>query len=246
MKTTFSILLIIAAATFAVAQSDESDTAVETPAHYSKFRATISYGISAINPEQINERIGNSNYALNSSAKSIKSIPELAGAIMFRPQNDFKVLILRAGYASIERTFSISLPQTTTSPTPTGTITGEIVETYTAMPFSFGFGTTTKDNMYQFQVELIYALSTVKEEGTYRTSSGENFSYSRTLESPAYGLRVAGNATIPLSPSMGITMELGYRFMTFDEYEDEKAAAVSFLEFPVSGVSGGLGVSFTL
>lgn len=221
-------------------------SAQENDESYRKFRAVISFGVTPINPEQINDRIGNSNYLLNSETKSIKSLPEFAATISFRPQDDFKILILRAGHASIERTFRISLPQTTTSTTPSGTITGEIVETYSVIPFSFGIGATTEKSDYQFQIEMIYALSIVTEEGNYKTSSGDNISYSRELTSPAYGLRVAGNASVPINPTVSIVFELGYRMMTFDEYEDERALRYSFFEFPVSGVNVSAGFALTL
>lgn len=238
MKTFLLCLVIIVTTIPASAQNDE-----ET---YSTFRALISFGVTPINPEQINQRIGRSNYILNSETKSIKSLPEFAATVSFRPMNDFKILIGRAGYAFVERTFRISLPQTTTTSTPSGTITGEIVETYAFTPISFGIGATTPKSDFQFQLEFIYAISTVTEKGHYLTSTGDNISYSRTLTSPAYGMRVAGNAVVPVTQKMGIALELGYRFISFNEYEDEKALRYSFFEFPASGVSASAGLCFTL
>lgn len=238
MKTILTCCLITIISVFSHAQDDDDA--------YRKFRAVMSFGVTPINPEQINERIGNSNYLLNSETKSIKSLPEFSATVSFRPQDDFKILILRAGYSSIERTFRISLPQTTTSSAPSGTITGEVVETYSVLPFSFGIGATTRKNDFQFQIELIYALSTVTEEGNYHTTTGDNISYSRELISPAYGLRVAGNASVPINPVVSIVFEVGYRMMTFDEYEDEKALRYSFFEFPVSGVNVSAGLALTL
>ena len=238
MKTILTCIFIFSLTVLVRAQ-DEDDS-------YRKFRAVISFGVTPINPEQINDRIGNSNYLLNSETKSIKSLPEFAATISIRPQDDFKILILRAGHASIERTFRISLPQTTTSSTPTGTITGEVVETYSVVPFSFGIGATTRKSDVKFQIELIYALSTVTEEGNYKTTSGDNISYSRELTSPAYGLRVAGNASVPINPTVSIVFELGYRMMTFDEYEDERALRYNFFEFPVNGVNLSAGLALTL
>jgi hypothetical protein len=237
MKTILTCILIFSFTVLARAQDDD-DT-------YRKFRAVISYGLTPINPEQINQRIGKSNHVLNSETPSIKSLPEFAATVSFRPMNDFKVLIGRAGYASVERTFRISLPQTTTTPAPSGTITGEIVETYAMTPVSFGIGATTPNSDFQFQIEFIYAISTVTEKGHYLTSGGENVSYSRTLTSPAYGMRVAGNAVVPVTQKIGIALELGYRLITFNEYEDEKALRYSFFEFPASGVNASAGLSFT-
>jgi hypothetical protein len=238
MKTLLTCILIFGLIETAPAQEEGNS--------FRKFRAVISFGITPINPEQINERIGNSNYVLNSETKSVKSLPEFAATISFRPQDDFKILILRAGHASIERAFRISLPQTTTSSAPTGTITGEVVERYSVLPFSFGIGATTRKSDFQFQIELIYALSIVTEEGNYKTTSGDDISYSRELTSPAYGMRVAGNASVPINPTVSIVFELGYRIMTFDEYEDEKALRYSFFEFPVSGVNVSAGLALTL
>lgn len=222
------------------------DEPIAEPAPYAKFKFLFTYGITVVNPEQINDGIANTNYTLNSEAKSIKSVPEFGVTLSVRPQNDFKVLVLRAGYASVERVFTLSVPQTSTGTVPIGIITGDITETYAFTPISFGIGATDQRSENQFQIEFIYATSTITEKGTYRLTSGERISTSRELTSPAYGIRAAGHVTLRLTPTAGISMELGYRYLVFDEYEDAKAARYNFLEFPVNGVTAAAGFCFTL
>lgn len=237
MKNLFLALCVFVSFSMLYAQETEAT-------NYPTFGIALTFGMTPINPEQINNRIGNSNYALGSEAKSIKSLPEIAGTFVFHPMNDFKILVLRAGYSSIDRVFNLSTPQTTTSSTPVGSIKGSITETYSVIPFSFGFGATTAKSEARFQVEFIYALSSITEKASYELLSGEKFSYTRTLSSPAYGARIGGNLAIPISSNFKMLFEVTYRYLLFDEYEDDKAAQYNFVEFPVSGVNVSLGIEF--
>lgn len=211
---------------------------------FSKVKLTLGYGMSLVTPDQINDRIGMSNQVLGSSAHAIKQMPEMSATFTFRPQGDYKILLLRAGYMSVDRVFDVSLPWTGAGGVPLGEITGSVTESYMFYPFSVGLGATTDDGMYQFQVELCYALSEITEDGSYRTD--QRISYSRTMRSEAYSLRVAGSATVPVTAGIGVTIELGYRYLIFDEYRDEKEVSVPLLEFPLNGVGGALGLSLML
>ncbi len=238
-----NILCVALFGIFAFVNAQESDP--EKP-EQSKFRFAFTYGISPMNPDQINRHIGESNYALGSQAKSIKALPEFGGTITLRPTGDAKIIILRAGYAAADRIFNFTMNQTSSSNTSIGKIEGTITETYSFIPLSFGIGAATSDNDLQFQAEFIYGLSYVTEEGSFRTTSGSSSSYSRELFSPAYGLRVAGNSTVKFSDKIGLVMELSYRYLVFDEYEDNKALPVHFFEFPLTGITASAGISVGL
>ncbi len=237
MKNIIVVLFIFATAVYA--QSIEENIIP------SKLQLAASFGIGAVNPSRLNDRIAASNYIFNSTAKTIKSVPEIGGTIIFRPQDDIKILVLRAGYIWFSREFPFSVPQTTTSPTQKGTINGKIIETCTIYPFSFGVGVSSLKSDYRFQIELIYAISNYVEEGSYSATAAKQ-SYSRTLFSPAYGFRAAGTAIVPVSERLGLSIEFGYRYLTFDEYEDEKGGAIRFVEIPVNGITGNFGLQFGL
>ena len=76
------------------AQAQHADSS----AMVSKFRLSLSYGVDAMNPDQINDHIATSNEALGSSAPSIKSIPELFGCSNNPANLETKILVLRGGY----------------------------------------------------------------------------------------------------------------------------------------------------
>ena len=212
----------------------------------SKFRLSLTYGITAVNPEDINTRIASSNAAFGSTTKSLKSMPEMTATISLRPTDDMKVVILRGGYILSKREFSFSVPETQNGPTPTGTTNGTITETYTAYPLSIGIGGTTEKSDAQFQLEFIYGLGYVREEGTYTSSAGKKTSYSRSLFSPTYGFRVNGSIVAPLTSFIGLQFEAGYRYLLFDEFEDEITAQSSPLDFSMSGIQGRIGLSVKL
>lgn len=232
----FIVLFILTPVT-----AQELQTIAET-----KYRFSLTYGITAVNPEDINTHIASSNAAFGSTTKSVKSMPELTAALSLRPQNDFKIIILRGGYISTERIFQFSVAETQNNSTPTGTTTGTITETYTAYPISIGIGGTTEKSDAQFQMEFIYGLGYVNEEGNYTSSSGKKTSYTRSFFSPTYGFRVNGSIIVPITTNIGLQFEAGYRYLRFDEFEDETTAQSSPIEFSMTGIQGSLGVSFKL
>lgn len=240
-----SVLIVSLASivTLALSQETEQELNIDVP---KKVRISLSYGISAMNPDEINQRIASSNAAFGSTTKSIKSMPELAATLVFRPSNDVKVVLLRACYLSTERQYPFSIPETSNGPTPIGTTEGTISETYSAYPFSLGIGFASMKSDMQFHIEFIYALAYVSENGSYTLSNGQHASYSRTLFSPSYGLKVAGTLIAPLSSNIGLQFDVGYRYILFDEFEDETTAQSSPLDFSMIGIQGSIGLSFTL
>lgn len=228
-----------------IAQLHAQEAVIEK-SEYSKVRFAFTFGITPMNPDQINQHIGESNYALGSEAKSIKSLPEFGATVTLRPMNDAKIIILRAGFANSERIFNFSMDQTSSNDSPIGKLEGSITETYAFYPLAFGVGAATANNDLQFQAEFIYGLSYVTEEGTFRTTNGTSSTYLHEFFSPAYGLRVAGNSTVAFSENVGLLMELSYRYLVFDEYEDNKSLPVHFFEFPISGITASAGISVKL
>lgn len=222
------------------AQAQHVDSSAVAP----KYRFALSFGVDAMNPDQINDHIAASNEALGSLAQSIKSMPELAAALTLRPNQDTKIIVLRGGYLWTERDYSFSVPETDTSSTPIGKVKGQITEKYSAYPLSIGVGLSTLSSDFQVELDFIYALGYITENGSFTTAGGTT-SYSNTLFSPAYGFRVAAQTTVPLTPNISLQLEIAYRGLKFEDFENQVNAQPSNIEFSMSGVSGSVGVSFT-
>jgi hypothetical protein len=207
------------------------------------YKFTFSFGFSVINPEEINEHISISKSLFTSTTRTIKSAPEFAATFVLRPMQDNKIFLLRGSYISIERTYNFSVPETRDTSTVTGYTSGNIRETYTAYPLSIGAGLTSSTFDSQMQIEFIFGLGYIVEEGSYISSTGRKTSYIRSLFSPGYGLRFAGNTTVQITNNIGFTLELAYRFLTFHEYEDETTTQPSDIKFSYSGIQGMIGLS---
>ncbi len=209
-----------------------------------KYKVTLSYGIAAINPTDINDHIKISNDLFGSSTKTVKSIPELAASFVVRPLGGNGILLLRGGYMSIERAFTMSVPETRDTSTTTGYTSGTITETYSAYPLSIGVGLASSTYDMQATIEFIYGLGYIQEEASFVSSSGRTTATSRSFFSPAYGLRIAAQTTLRFSSNIGLTLEIAYRGLTFDEYENEASAQTAGMKFSYSGVSGSIGLSW--
>jgi hypothetical protein len=209
----------------------------------SKYKLSLSYGIYAINPSDMNDHISTSNAVFGSSTRTIKSIPEIAATFSVRPLQDNQILLLRGGYMSIQRSYQVSIPETQNTPVAIAYTTGTIKEIYTAYPLSIGVGLASFTFDSQFQIEFIYGLGYINEEASYTSSTGKGTSYSRSFFSSAYGFRIAGQTTVRLSDKIGITFELGYRGLAFDEYEDDTSTQPANIKFSYSGMNGSAGLS---
>jgi hypothetical protein len=217
-----------------------------TASRVSKFKISLSFGMSFVNPTDINDHISTSNALFDATTPTIKSVPEIAATVTFHPLRNNNILVLRGGYMWVSRSYQISVPETNASGGSIGTTTGTIKETYTAYPLSLGVGMSMSDPDAQWQAEFIYGLGYIKEEGSYVSSSGRNTSYTRTLFSPTYGFRLAAQTTVQLSESMGLTFEIAYRGMVFDQYEDETSTQPANIKFSYAGFNGSIGLSILL
>lgn len=239
MKT-FSFIFLLSLS-FAYSQN-ENYQEVSSP----QFRLSLGYGYAAMNPKELNEHIANSNTQMNSTAKSIKSMPELSGTLTFSPNESGAIITLRGGYLWIERNYSFQISETNTTGTEIGKINGNLTETYSAYPFAIGVGLTNDKSTVQLQIEFIYALGYIAEEGAYTQSSGQRTSFMHSYFSPTYGFRAAVGINAPITKQIGLGFELGYRYMTFDEFENEMTAQASPLEFPMNGIQGGVRLNLNL
>jgi hypothetical protein len=237
MKTIFFTLSLVL-----ILPSLQAQDTVSSPP-LSKYKLSFGYGIYAINPSEINDHISTSNDVFGSTTRTIRSIPEIAATFSMRPLQDNQILLLRGGYMSIQRSYQVSIPETQNSPIATAYTTGTIKESYTAYPLSIGVGLASFTFDSQIQIEFIYGLGYINEETSYTSSTGKGTSYSRSFFSPAYGFRIAGQTTVRLSDKIGITLELGYRGLVFDEYEDDTSTQPANIKFSYSGLNGSVGLS---
>jgi hypothetical protein len=237
MKTIVFIFTLILLHQSLQAQDTISSSAL------SKYKLSLSYGIYAINPSDMNDHISTSNDVFGSTTRTIRSIPEIAATFSLRPLQDNQIILLRGGYMSIQRSYQVSIPETQNTPVAIAYTTGTIKEIYTAYPLSIGVGLASFTFDSQIQIEFIYGLGYIDEETSYTSSTGKGTSSSRSFFSPAYGFRIAGQTTVRFSDKIGITLELGYRGLTFDEYEDDTSTQPANIKFSYSGLNGSVGLS---
>lgn len=209
-----------------------------------KYKIVASYGIDFMQPDDFNNHITISNDELGSSAAIIKSMPEAAVSFSYRPsKDDNQIITVHAGYMYLTRTFDVSIPETSTSSLVSGYTSGTIKETYTFYPLSLGVGMASRSFGSQLQIEFIYAMGYIDEDQSYVSSAGARTSSSRTLSSPAYGLRIAGNTTVQLSERIGLTFEGSYRYLDFNDFEDQMTGNSEDINFNASGFGGSIGLS---
>ncbi len=228
---------------FSLLHSQDENIQDVTP---SQFRLTLGYGFAAMNPEEVNQHIANSNTQMSSMAGSIKSMPELSGMLIFKPGESPAVIIFRGGYLWTQRDYAFQIPQTGNNGTVSGKVNGTLTETYSAYPISLGVGITNAKSTAQFQFEFIYGLGYIVEEGSYTETNGDRTAYSHSMFSPTYGFRAAGTIMVPISRQVGFNLELGYRYLVFDQFENEFTAQSTPFKFQMSGLQGGVGLSINL
>jgi len=217
--------------------------AQDTSITLAKYKFTLTYGVSFIQPDKINDHITTSNDALGSSAKIITSIPEAAVSFSIRPMENSQIVTTRVGRMYISRTYDVSIPETTASPAVAGYTIGTIEETYTMYPLSLGVGLASESFGSQLQIEFIYGLGCIDEDQSFVSSSSVRTAYSRTLLSSAYGARIAGNTMIGFSERIGLTLELSCHYLIFNDYVDQATNKQKNAEFNTSGVDVAIGLS---
>jgi len=212
----------------------------------SQFRFSLGYGFAALNPKEVNEHIANSNTQMSSTAKSIKSMPEISGMLTFFPDASSALITLRGGYLWTERNYSFQISETNNNGAEIGKVNGALTETYSAYPFAIGVGLTNEKSTLQLHFEFIYALGYIAEEGSYTQSNSRRTNFSNSYFSPTYGFRAAVGVNAPITKQIGLGFELGYRYMTFNEFENEITAQSSLLEFSMNGIQGGVRLNINL
>jgi hypothetical protein len=233
MKNIFIILCL----SFSMVRAQDSTAAPV------KCKVVLMFGMDFMHPDDINNHITISNDQLGSSAKTIAYMPEIGFMFSLRPLGDSQIITLRVGRMYITRMYDVSIPETSTSSTTVGHTSGTIKETYTMYPLSLGVGLASQSFGSQFQFEFIYAPGYIDEDQSYVSSSGKRTSNSRTLYSPAYGLRIAGSMTVNFSERIGLTLEAGYRYLVFNDYEDQRTGRNEKTNFNTSGLGGAIGLS---
>lgn len=233
MKNIFIILCVC----FSIVRAQDTST---TPV---KYKIILTYGINAMEPDDINNHITISNDELGSSAKIIESMPEAAVTFSIRPMSDNQIITARVGRMYLTRMYDVSIPETTTSSTSVANTIGTVKETYTMYPMSLGLGLASRSFGSQMQIEFIYAMGYIDEDQSYVSSAGARTSHTRTLSSSGYGLRLAGSTMVNFSERIGLTLEASYRYLVFNDYTDQMTGKNDNTNFSASGFGGAIGLS---
>jgi hypothetical protein len=230
MKTLFVSLILLATLSFAQEESFQDVTP-------SQFRISLGYGIGVMNPTDLNDHIATENTQMSSTAKSVKSMPEMSAAMIFSPEETGMLLAVRGGYLATSREFLFEIPETNgNSDSVIARSQGSNTEKYSAYPFSFGVGFSNKKQTAQVLFEFIYGLGYITQDASYTLADGTRRTFTTSLFSPTYGFRGAVNLNVPITKKIGLGLEFGYRYLNFDQFENDVTAQSSPMTMDMSGI----------
>lgn len=249
MKKIFFLPVFLVSAIYA--QVEERDTlfpragevdtlfaVVPTPV----FSIGISGGVTLINPVVINNQIEFNNFTFDNNETPIRSPAQWTLWLAFRPKNLPTYLSLRGEMITASRTFAYEGIVTDNSGATTGTFNGKATTRYSVYPVSINSGGFIPKTLIKFEVGFVYAFAKFTDEtnlGSYSTS--EN-----SYEGEGYGFRAMVQQVMPILPSVGLTVEFGYRYLHLDEFRDSRGRLLNTIEANYNGVSMLLGISYGL
>ncbi len=109
-------------------------------------------------------------------------------------------------------------------------------------PFSVGTGSVLLKTLAKAEIDFVYAVAQMSERVDVPGYSNTETVY----EGEGYGFRVNLQQMIPIDGTLGVTMDIGYRFLLIDEFRDARGVKATDLELNYSGmlVSAGLSYGF--
>lgn len=198
-------------------------------------------GVSFITPERINNQIETNNSMFDTDEFPIARPAQWGIWISYRPKNLPNFISLRAEMLSAERSFSfltnITLPQ---SPAVINVVESTSKYRYSLYPFSIGTGSVLFKTIAKAEIAFIYALARITQE----TSIPGYTQSETTYEGEGYGFRINLQQMIPIERTFSATIDIGYRFITIDEFRDTKGVAIKNMEMDYSGINLSAGLSY--
>lgn len=237
MKTTLLSLLFLF--TLPLSAQEETDTIFATIGP-PKLMIGINGGISFIRPEVMNKQIEYYNVAFGSSVPLLRNSPLFSVWLDIRPKNIVNYISLRGEMITNSRDFSISIPGTNNAGVLTNLMTVDVTTTYRVYPLSINAGSYLPKTSTKVEIGFVYALGYVTEKGTI--ANGGN--YTTEIEGDGYGFRIGVQSYLPFTATMGLTLDINYRYLKIDNYSNNRGQGLKDYDVNYSAISTQIGWAF--
>jgi hypothetical protein len=197
-------------------------------------------GMAFISPDRMNDIIEFNNSLYNDSESPIANSVQGGLWILFRPKNLPTYFTLRAEMLTTTKAFSFTTPVTLTSSTVISNNPSTLKYRYSLYPFSIGTGTVVYKTIAKFEIAFVYALATISQT----TSIEQLGETSTTYDGSGYGFRLNFQQVVPIVETIGLTFEVGYRYLTIDQFRDARGTLVKNVSMNYSGMNVAAGASY--
>ena len=248
MRTIISLFLVSLSVSILSAQeedqvlvrsSTERDTIfAEIP--QPKMSIGLTGGIAFVTPEVINNQIERFNSIYNSDEYPIRRPANWCFWFSYRPKNLPTFLALRAELLSSTRSYSFITNITGAGSTVIDRVPSTSTRTYSVYPFSVGTGSVILKTLAKAEIDFVYAVAQMSERVEVPGYSNTETVY----EGEGYGFRINLQQMIPIDGTLGVTMDIGYRFLLIDEFRDARGVKATNLELNYSGMIASAGLSY--
>ncbi len=206
-----------------------------------RFEVKATGGITLINPTSVNDHLAYLNNSLNTDIDKVSSMTRfMIGGNFWISERGF--VPVRFEYLSVSREYSytaVARPDSTTAGTP---FLVNAKNRYSVYPLSIGIGARSPGSNVEFEIDLIYALAYVTDEG----SMGAYGNYSSTADTREYGLQVLMTPKIPITQRINLDFEIGYRYLYLSDFSDNRGRLLGDLKLSLSGAILGAGLSVSM
>ncbi len=206
-----------------------------------RFEVKATGGVALMNPTSLNDHLAYLNNSLNSDIDKVSSMTRfMIGGNFWISERGF--VPVRFEYLTVSREYSFTnyaRPDSSPSVTP---YTVNAKNRYSVYPISIGLGAKSPGSNVEFEIDLIYALAYVTDEG----GMGAQGSYSSTADTRAYGLQILMTPKFPVTAQIGLDFEIGYRYLYLTDFSDNHGRLRGDFKLSLSGAILGAGLSVSM
>lgn len=197
-------------------------------------------GVAFIKPEKINSLIEYNNSTYNTEEFPITRPGQWGIWFAYRPKNLPTFFTLRAEMLTSSRIFPFVTSITQNDPTISSSVASTTKYRYSVYPFSVGTGSVLFKTIAKAEIAFIFALARITQE-----TDVPGYAHSETTyEGEGYGFRLNLQQVIPIERTLGVTFDIGYRYLMVDEFRDAKGVLIKNTEVDYSGINLSAGLSY--
>ncbi|MFA6456992.1 MAG: hypothetical protein WCW40_09245 [Bacteroidota bacterium] len=248
MKTFLAVLIISCSLTPLFSQdgdqvftssSKERDTIfAEVP--IPKLSAGVYGGVGFISPDKVNDQIELNNSIYDAEESPISRPAQWGIWFAYRPKNLTNFLSLRAEMLTSSRTYSFTTNITQNDTPIIATVPSTTKYRYSVYPFSIGTGAVLFKTTVKAEIGFVFALAYITQETSVPGYSESEATYG----GEGYGFRANLQQVIPIEGTLGVTFDIGYRYLVIDEFRDPKGVLMKNTELNYSGINVSAGLSY--